>query len=513
MVLYKDVFLNYVGAQPDAQLAESVTSHTDSSFVISGYAFNDAPRAISGSAAASTLSPGPYFASLCKDVVSVYEAWKLYPDTERAFFYGTITHDEQEGSFQVLSASLPHSNGVAAIGVPSRLYYKKDADKPLSGVRVSVKDLYDIAGLKTSMGNRAWLSLYPPATRTAPCIQRLIDLGAIIVGKTRLSQFANGQWGTADNVDYGVPFNPRGDGYQDPSSSSSGSGAASGSYGWLDISIGSDTGGSVRAPAGVNGAFGNRPSQGAIDLTGVLPLSPEMDTSAYLATDARAFAEFGKAYYGGNSTLSSYSSFPGKLLYMVDPDESVDTPSPGFFPLNNPEAAVIYEEFVSAFEGFLGVKREIVDFYARFQARFGVLPPEYIGPAWTLLTAYEQWQLVGRQFTLDYAAANGGDTPFVDPPVRANWDYAIHNLTEANRTHYLERKQRFVEFISTEFMARNSSSSCSNALTVFPLTSGSPSYKSDYHLAGEIYNGWNRYSISQLGQGKFALEHSSEGSC
>lgn len=48
------------------------------------------------------------------------------------------------------------------------------------------------------MGSRAWLSLYPPASSTAPCIQRLIDLGAVIVGKTRLSQFANGQYGTAD---------------------------------------------------------------------------------------------------------------------------------------------------------------------------------------------------------------------------------------------------------------------------------------------------------------------------
>jgi len=495
----ENVLLDYQGIDASACLDPSISTYSNSSFIASGYATRKASKMISISSTPS-LPNGPYFASVNSGVVSVYEAWKLYPDTERAFFYGTIPHAQQEDSFQVLSASLPQVNGVAAIGVPSRLYYTKTDEKPLAGVRVAVKDLYDLAGLKTSMGSRAWLSLYPPATTTAPSIQRLIDLGAIIIGKTRLSQFANGQYGTADNVDYGVPFNSRGDGYQDPSSSSSGAGASSGSYGWLDVSVGSDTGGSVRAPGGVNGAFANRPSQGAIDLTGVLPLSPAMDSSAFLTTDAQQFAAFGKAYYGGNTTFKSYPSFPKKLLYMVDPDKSLNTPSPGFFPANNPTAAPIFEDFVSALEGFLGVERIVTDFYARFQARFGMLPADFIGPAWSLLTAYDQWTLVGKQFTEDYAAANDGDRPFVDPPVRKEWDYAINNLTETNRTFYLERKQEFVHFVSSEFMAMNSSASCSNALTVFPLTTGTPLYKSDYHLAGTIYNGWNRYSISQLGQ-------------
>ena len=350
------------------------------------------------------------------------------------------------------------------------------------------------------MGNRAWLSLYPAVNATAPCLQRLVDLGAIIVGKTRLSQFANGEYGTADNVDFAVPFNPRGDNYQDPSSSSSGAGAGQGSYGFIDMSIGSDTGGSVRAPAGVNGAFGNRPSQGAIDLTGVLPLSPEMDTSAFLTTDAHKFQEYGKIYYGGNSTFKSYPDFPKKLLYMVNPNASVDTPSPGFFPSSNPDAAPIYEKFVAALEGYLGIQRTIVDFYAHFNDSFGVLPPDYIGPAWSLLTSYEQWNIVGKPFTSEYMAQHDGDIPFVDPPIRINWDYAIDNLTETNRTFYLERKGEFQRFIASEFMDMNSTSSCSNALTVFPLATGQPSYKSAYHLASTIFNGWNRYSISQLGQ-------------
>jgi len=78
----------------------------------------------------------------------------------------------------------------------------------------------DIKGLRTSNGNRAWYWLYPPANATAPPVQNLIDAGAIIVGKMITSQFANGETATADWVDYHEAFNPRGDGYQDTSSSS-----------------------------------------------------------------------------------------------------------------------------------------------------------------------------------------------------------------------------------------------------------------------------------------------------
>lgn len=67
--------------------------------------------------------------------------------------------------------------------------------------QLGVKDLYDLKGVKTSEGNRAWYHLYPPAKTTAVAVQRLVDLGAIVVGKTRTSQFANGEQPTADWVE------------------------------------------------------------------------------------------------------------------------------------------------------------------------------------------------------------------------------------------------------------------------------------------------------------------------
>ncbi|KAH3680011.1 hypothetical protein WICPIJ_008455, partial [Wickerhamomyces pijperi] len=75
------------------------------------------------------------------------------------------------------------------IAVPSRLYYTPTDEQPLAGFRIGVKDLYDIAGIKTGGSSRHYYDVYDPANATCPSIQRLIDLGAVIVGKLKLTQF------------------------------------------------------------------------------------------------------------------------------------------------------------------------------------------------------------------------------------------------------------------------------------------------------------------------------------
>ncbi|OAL48036.1 hypothetical protein IQ07DRAFT_613381 [Pyrenochaeta sp. DS3sAY3a] len=77
-------------------------------------------------------------------------------------------------------------------------------------------------------------------------------MGAVVIGKTKTTQFALGERPTADYVDQLAPFNPRGDGYQHPQGSSAGTGAALASYDWLDIATGSDTGGSLATFLGAN---------------------------------------------------------------------------------------------------------------------------------------------------------------------------------------------------------------------------------------------------------------------
>lgn len=169
----------------------------------------------------ATVPDGPYFVSSSG---KLYSAYRLYTDFAGAFSETSIT--APDGSHSVLPANVPGQS--LAVAVPSRLHLPKTPDKPLAGVRLGVKDIYDVAGLKTSNGNRAWYQLYPAANQTASAVQKLVDAGAVIIGKMKTSQFANGETATADWVDYLAPFNPRGDGYLDPSSSSAGPAAGEG---------------------------------------------------------------------------------------------------------------------------------------------------------------------------------------------------------------------------------------------------------------------------------------------
>lgn len=246
---------------------------------------------------AIAIPSGPYFLNIFSG--EVHQAYRLYDDFAGAFLESIL--QLPGGGFRTLSAHASGSSSLT-IGVPSRLYFTATLEKPLAGVRVGVKDLYDLAGVKSSRGSRAWYELYPPANKTAPAIQNLVDAGAVIVGTQKLSQFANGENPTADWVSYHAPFNPRGDGYQNPSSSSSGAGASVGSYEWLDIAVGSDTGGSIRGPAGNTGLFGNRPTHGLVSLDNVMPLSPVLDTAGFLARDPYIWGAAQAAMYGENFT-------------------------------------------------------------------------------------------------------------------------------------------------------------------------------------------------------------------
>lgn len=153
----------------------------------------------------TALPVGPYF--LSPSTGDVYQAYRLYSDVNGAFTEGTISIGD--GTYATLSAAISGDQS-STIGVPSRLYYTKTAEQPLAGVRLGVKDIYDIAGLKTGCGNRAYFDLYPASNVTGTAVQRLIEAGAVIVGKMKTSQFANGESATADWVDYHSPFNPRG---------------------------------------------------------------------------------------------------------------------------------------------------------------------------------------------------------------------------------------------------------------------------------------------------------------
>lgn len=161
----------------------------------------------------------------------------------------------------------------------------------LAGVTFAAKDLFDVAGVPTGAGSPQWLESHPVPTATAPAVQRLLDAGARLVGKTHTDELAwslNGQ-----NHHYGTPSNVAAPGRL-PGGSSSGSAAAT-AAGLVDVALGSDTGGSVRLPASYGGLYGIRTTHGRISLAGVVPLAPSYDTVGWFARDPALFAKVGTA--------------------------------------------------------------------------------------------------------------------------------------------------------------------------------------------------------------------------
>jgi aspartyl-tRNA(Asn)/glutamyl-tRNA(Gln) amidotransferase subunit A len=153
---------------------------------------------------------------------------------------------------------------------------------PLDGKLVSIKDLFDVAGETTKAGSII-LADAPPARADAPIVARLRRAGAVITGKTNMSEFAFS--GLGINPHYGTPGNAR-DRSRIPGGSSAGAGVSVGE-GTSDISIGTDTGGSVRIPASLNGVVGFKPTARRVPLAGAFPLSYSLDSIGPLASTVR----------------------------------------------------------------------------------------------------------------------------------------------------------------------------------------------------------------------------------
>ncbi|WAC93943.1 allophanate hydrolase [Mycobacterium sp. Aquia_213] len=149
---------------------------------------------------------------------------------------------------------------------------------PLAGLVVAVKDNIDVAGLPTTAACREFA--YRPAS-TAVAIQRLRDAGAVVLGKTNLDQFGCGLAGTRSP--YGAVRNSR---HPELVSGGSSSGSAVAvALGIADIGIGTDTAGSVRVPAALNGLVGIKPTLGIIPTHGVVAACASYDAIGVLAAD------------------------------------------------------------------------------------------------------------------------------------------------------------------------------------------------------------------------------------
>lgn len=165
---------------------------------------------------------------------------------------------------------------------------------PLSDLRLAVKDIYDVAGLVTGCGNPQILAEGKAASQTAPAVQAMLDAGARFVGKTQTDELAFSLMG--QNAHYPHPINPA-DPTRVTGGSSSGSAAAV-AAGLADIAVGSDTGGSIRAPASFCGLLGLRTTHGLISLDGTMKLAPSLDTFGWFTKDVETYAAVAKLLIG-----------------------------------------------------------------------------------------------------------------------------------------------------------------------------------------------------------------------
>ncbi|KMO10413.1 amidase [Methylobacterium platani] len=155
----------------------------------------------------------------------------------------------------------------------------------LDGTIVSIKDLFDVQGEATTAGSSIRRRA-EAALQDAPVVARLRRAGAVIVGKTNMSEFAFSGLGL--NPHWGTPGNAA-DPSRVPGGSSSGAGVSA-ALGTSDIAIGTDTGGSVRIPAALNGIVGFKPTARRVPLAGAFPLSPSLDSIGPLARSVEACA-------------------------------------------------------------------------------------------------------------------------------------------------------------------------------------------------------------------------------
>ena len=181
---------------------------------------------------------------------------------------------------------------------------------PLDGLRLAVKDVFDLAGHITGCGNPDWARTHAPATATASVVDALLAAGATLVGKTLTDELAYSLNG--ENHHHGTPDNPRAPG-RIPGGSSSGSASAV-AQDLADVALGTDCGGSVRLPASFCGLYGMRPSHGRVATDGLVPLARSFDTVGWLASSADHLRRVGSVLLGDDPSPEP----PRRLLIASD---------------------------------------------------------------------------------------------------------------------------------------------------------------------------------------------------
>ena len=210
------------------------------------------------------------------------------------------------------------------------------ASGSLSGLTFAVKDLFDVKGYPTGCGHPDILARVEPATNHADGIAKLLDAGARFAGKTLTDEIAFSTNGI--NHHYGAPVNPKA---PDRISGGSSSGSVSATAaGIVDFAIGTDTGGSIRAPASFCGVFGLRTTHGRLSLDGCMDLAPGFDTFGWFARDMATYRKVGDVMFE-----------PADAVEITDPKPVVVT---DVLPLLDPGPGEVFAEAIGRLKNVFG---------------------------------------------------------------------------------------------------------------------------------------------------------------
>ncbi|KAI8623965.1 amidase signature domain-containing protein [Xylariaceae sp. FL1651] len=410
--------------------------------------------------ARATVLEGPYFIRS----QNLHRTWKLFPDIYEAFQLPTIqsfTGDEFQ-PFTYLH------EGNLMIPVPSKLHFPKTPDKPYNGLRVTVKDIIDLKGVKTAAQSRSYEKLYPPRSRNAYIVSRLIDLGAVIIGKTKCTQFASSDQPTADWVDYRCSWNPGGDGYLSPRGSSTGTCVALAGYDWVELGIGSDTGGSIRGPAAVMGLFALRPTHALTSMDGILPIISSIDTPGVTCRDISLLHDISKDLF--DIIDRKLPSAPTKLLYPKDYWDQWSS--------NNQMPAL--DLFLQKLEEFLGFKRTVINLSKKWAnedpAGNGVTIEEYLSDTFMSLLwrgYHDEYQVFRNDYNSKF-----GVSPYVHPTIQYCWERGS-KVSEQELETAKQHKAVYKKWLRESVLDGDDF----KTIMVFPAADFKPFYRDAYRKA------------------------------